>query len=313
MKLLLPDSLPLAPTLPDGVQAVVYDASVPVPDEHLDAEALVVWGSSSDDLRAVAGRMPRLRWVQTLAAGPDAVLAAGFPEDVVVTAGLGLHDATVTEHAVALVLALLRRLPAAARAQAEHRWARELGGLQPLRPADGVTSLIGARVLVWGFGHIGQTLAPVLRSLGAEVRGAARSAGERAGFPVVAEQDLEAELGRTDVLVMILPSTPATTRALDAGRLAALPPHAYVVNVGRGSTVDEAALVEALTGRRIAGAALDVTEEEPLPAGSPLWDAPGLVLTPHAAGGRPVGADELIAANVAALLAGRELRNVVER
>jgi phosphoglycerate dehydrogenase-like enzyme len=313
VKLLLPDSLPLAPALPDGVQAVVYDASAPVPDEHLDAEALVVWGSAPDDLRAVAGRMPRLRWVQTLAAGPDAVLAAGFPDDVVVTAGLGLHDATVTEHAVALVLALLRRLPAAARAQAEHRWATELGGLQPLRPADAVTSLIGARVLVWGFGHIGQTLAPVLRSLGADVRGAARSAGERAGFPVVAEQDLEAELGRTDVLVMILPSTPDTTHALDAARLAALPRHAYVVNVGRGSTVDEGALVEALTAGRIAGAALDVTEVEPLPAGSPLWDAPDLLLTPHAAGGRPVGADELIAANTAALLAGRDLRNVVER
>jgi phosphoglycerate dehydrogenase-like enzyme len=313
MKLLLPDSLPLAPSLPDGVEAVRYHAGAPVPDEHLDAEALVVWGSSGDDLRAVAGRMPRLRWVQTLAAGPDAVLAAGFPDDVVVTAGLGLHDATVTEHALALVLALLRRLPAAARAQAEHRWATEIGGVQPLRPDGAVTTLIGARVLVWGFGHIGQTLAPVLRSLGAEVRGAARSAGERAGFPVVAEQDLGAELGRTDVLVMILPSTPGTTHALDAARLGALPPHAYVVNVGRGSTVDEAALVEALTGGRIAGAALDVTEVEPLPAASPLWDAPNLVLTPHAAGGRPVGADELIAANLTALLTGRQLRNVVER
>jgi phosphoglycerate dehydrogenase-like enzyme len=86
-----------------------------------------------------------------------------------------------------------------------------------------------------------------------------------------------------------------------------------VVNVGRGSTVDEAALVEALTGGRIAGAALDVTEVEPLPAASPLWDAPNLVLTPHAAGGRPVGADELIAANLTALLTGRQLRNVVER
>jgi phosphoglycerate dehydrogenase-like enzyme len=313
MKLLLPDSLPLAPVLPEGVRAVVYDAAAPVPEEHLDAEALVVWGSSAGDLRAVAGRMPRLRWVQTLAAGPDAVLAAGFPDGVVVTAGLGLHDATVTEHAVALVLTLLRRLPAAARAQAEHRWAPELGGVQPLRPAGAVTSLIGARVLVWGFGHIGQTLAPVLRSLGAEVRGAARAAGERAGFPVVGEPDLDAELARTDVLVMILPATPRTTHALDAARLAALPPHAYVVNVGRGSTVDEAALVEALTAGRIAGAALDVTEVEPLPPGSPLWDAPGLVLTPHAAGGRPVGADDLISANLAALLAGRELRNVVER
>ncbi len=313
MKLLLPDSLPLAPAVPEGVQTVRYDASAPVPDEHLDAEALVVWGSSGADLRAVAGRMPGLRWIQTLAAGPDAVLAAGFPDDVVITSGSGLHDRPVAEHALGLVLALLRRLPAAARAQEEHRWATELGGLQPLHPEGAVTTLLGASVLVWGFGSIGQTVAPVLQQLGAEVRGVARSAGERSGFPVVAEEDLAQELGQTDVLLMILPSTDATTRALDADRLAALPAHAYVVNVGRGSTVDEPALVAALSEGGIAGAALDVTSTEPLPADSPLWDAPNLLLTPHAAGGRPVGSDELIAANLAALLAGRELRNVVSR
>jgi phosphoglycerate dehydrogenase-like enzyme len=313
MKLLLPDSLPLAPAVPEGVETVPYDASAPVPDEHLDAEALVVWGSSGADVRAVAGRMPRLRWVQTLAAGPDSVLAAGFPDDVVITSGAGLHDRPVAEHALALVLALVRRLPAAGRAQAEHRRADEPGGVQPLHHPGAVTTLLDARVLIWGFGHIGQTLAPMLRLLGAQVRGAARHAGERAGFPVVAEEELPAELTQTDVLVMILPSTADTTRALDADRLAALPAHAYVVNVGRGSTVDEPALVAALGEGRIAGAALDVTDVEPLPPDSPLWDAPNLLLTPHAAGGRPVGGDDLIASNVAALLAGQALRNVVER
>ncbi|ADB74426.1 phosphoglycerate dehydrogenase [Geodermatophilus obscurus] len=313
MKILLPGSLPLAPALPEGVEAVRYDVAAPVPEEHLDAEALVVWGNAPADLRAVAGRMPRLRWVQTLAAGPDAVLSAGFPDDVVVTSGVGLHDRPVTEHALALVLALLRRLPAALAAQAEHRWADELGGLQPLHPEGAVTTLLDAQVLVWGFGNIGQNLAPLLQALGAQVRGVGRSAGERSGFPVVSEDRLEAELEHTDVLVMILPATEATTHALDAARLAALPQHALVVNVGRGSTVDEPALVAALTEGRIAGAALDVTEVEPLPADSPLWDAPNLLLTPHAAGGRPVGADELVAANVAALLADRELRNVVAR
>ena len=313
MKILLPDSVPLDPALPEGVVAVRYAVGRPVPEEHLDTEALVVWGNSPADLRAVAGRMPRLRWIQTLAAGPDVVLGAGFPDDVVVTSGVGLHDRPVTEHALALVLALLRRLPAALAAQAEHRWDGELGGLQPLHPPGAVTTLLGARVLVWGFGSIGQHLAPLLQALGAEVRGAARSAGKRAGFPVVAEDRLADELGRTDVLVMILPATEATTGALDAARLAALPRHALVVNVGRGSTVDEPALVAALTEGRIAGAALDVTEVEPLPADSPLWDAPNLLLTPHAAGGRPVGADELVAANLAALLVGRELRNVVPR
>ncbi|GEO33175.1 phosphoglycerate dehydrogenase [Cellulomonas aerilata] len=313
MKLLLPDSLPLSPAVPDGVDVVTYDAGAPVPDEHLDAEALVVWGSAQADVAAVAGRMPALRWVQTLSAGPDSVLAAGFADHVVVTSGVGLHSVTVTEHALALTLALVRRLPAASRAQAEHRWARELGGVQPLHPQGPVTTLLDARVLVWGFGQIGQTLAGLLRGLGAHVRGVARSAGDRAGFPVVAEEDLEAELPGTDVLVMILPADASTERALDAPRLAALPGHAYVVNVGRGTTVDEEALHAALSAGTIAGAALDVTAVEPLPADSPLWDAPNLVLTPHAAGGRPVGADELVAHNVAALVAGQPLHNVVER
>ena len=180
-------------------------------------------------------------------------------------------------------------------------------------PPDTVTSLIGARVLIWGFGNIGQTLAPLLRQLGAEVRGVARTAGSRGGFPVVEEGDLEHELPHTDVLVMILPSTDDTRGALDERRLAALPAHAFVVNVGRGSTVDEDALVAALGAGEIAGAGLDVTAVEPLPEDSRLWDAPHLVLTPHAAGGRPVGADSLISDNVAALLAGEPLRNVIKR
>lgn len=313
MKILLPTSTALSPALPEDVEAVFYDVTEVIPAEHHDAEVLVVWGNPAGPLAAAARDLTAVRWVQTLAAGPDAVLAAGFDDDVVVTSGVGLHNATVTEHALALTLALVRRVPAALAAQAEHRWADELGGLQPLRPEGAVTSLIGARVLLWGFGGIAQTLAPVLTALGATVRGAARSAGTRAGFDVVAEDDLDAELAATDVLVMILPATPATEKALDAARLAALPDHAYVVNVGRGATVDEDALLAALTEGRIAGAAIDVTAIEPLPAESPLWDAPNLLITPHGAGGRPVNADALIEANVAAFLTGRDLVNVVER
>jgi phosphoglycerate dehydrogenase-like enzyme len=303
-KVLLPDTMPLDPVLPDGWRAVVVDARAPIPPAHADSEALVVWGASRAHLASAATELPRLRLVQSLSAGVDGILASGFGPEVVIAAGVGLHDVTVTEHTVALLLSLVRRIPDSLAAQARHQWSRELGGLQDLHPAGRLTTLLDARVVIWGFGHIGQTLAPVLTALGAAVTGVARSAGHRAGFPVIAARDLPALLPDTDVLVGILPATEATAAAIDASVFAALPRHALVVNVGRGATLDQRALADALVAGEIGGAAIDVTTPEPLPADSFLWDAPNLIITPHAAGGRPVGADARIARNVAALDSG---------
>ena len=133
------------------------------------------------------------------------------------------------------------------------------------------------------------------------MRGVARTAGRRAGYEVVAEADIESVLPETDLLIMVLPSTPQTAGALSRSRLALLPRRAVVINVGRGTTVDQAALEAALRAGAISGAGLDVTDPEPLPAESTLWDAPNLLLTPHAAGGRVVGAVERILANAAAV------------
>lgn len=311
MKVLLPGNVPLEVATPVGVHTVVFDPAEPVPDEHTDAEVLVTWGQSAEQLRTEARRLTNLRWVQTLAAGPDAVLAAGFPDHVVVACGRGLHDRTVAEHTLALLLAGVRRVPAMVHAKDERRWAAEVGGPQPLHPDGRLTTLLGARVVIWGFGSIAHTLAPHLTALGASVRGVARSPGVRAGYPVT--DDVDAVLPDADVLVMLIPSLPETDRALDARRLALLPDHAWVVNAGRGTTVDEDALVTALTAGTIGGAALDVTRVEPLPPASPLWDAPDLIISPHAAGGRPVGADALVTENLAAFVAGEPLREVVER
>ncbi|WIM94090.1 NAD(P)-dependent oxidoreductase [Actinoplanes oblitus] len=311
MKVLLPDSVELDVDLPAGVTAVVYRIDEPVPEEHTDAEVLVVWGNPPAPLADAARRLRRLRWVQTLAAGPDAVLAAGFGPEVVVTAGLGLHDQTVAEHTLALVLAAARRLNLLVRAQIGHRWAGELGGRQPVRDTGAFRTLRDAHVVIWGFGGIAGTLAPLLAALGARVTGVARTAGERHGFPVVTAAGFPALLPTADVLISILPATPATAGALGAAVLDLLPPHAWVVNVGRGSTLDEAALLAAVQSGRIAGAALDVFATEPLPPSAGLWDEPNVIITPHAAGGRPVGAAGLIEENVAAFLAGRPLRNRV--
>jgi phosphoglycerate dehydrogenase-like enzyme len=313
MKVLLPTSIPLTPELPEGVGAVPYAPTEPIPAGAEDAEVLVAWGNTDAQLADAARRLRSLRLVQSLAAGPDQVLRAGFPADVLVCSGRSLHDQPVAEHTLALVLAAARGLHQMVRAQIGHRWAGELGGVQPLTTPGRLTTLRGAQVLIWGFGSIATTLAPLLTALGARVTGVARSAGERAGYPVVAVGDLAAELPRTDVLVMLVPATPENHHALDARLLALLPAHAWLVNVGRGATVDTDALLEALRAGRLGGAALDVFETEPLPVDSPLWDRPDVIVSPHAAGGRPLGADALVEENVRALLAGTPLRNRVER
>lgn len=313
MKILLPDSVELELALPGGVTGVGYAVDRPIPDEHTDAEALVVWGNPAGRLRDLAGRLTRVRWVQTLAAGPDAVLAAGFGPDVLITGGTGLHDLTVAEHTLALVLAAARRLNLLVRAQVGHRWAGELGGLQPVRETGTFRTLRDAHVVIWGFGGIAATLAPHLRALGARVTGVARHPGERHGFPVVTADSFPRLLPGADVLINILPATASTERALGAAVLALLPAHAWVINVGRGATLDEDALLAALRAGRLGGAALDVFETEPLPPSSGLWDEPNVIITPHAAGGRPLGAADLIRDNLDAVLAGRPPRNIVHR
>ena len=164
--LLLPSTMSDDPTLPADVRVVRYDVNAPVPDDALDAEVLVLWGNDPEQTGDSARRLTALRWVQTLAAGPDAALAAGFADDVVLTSGRGLHDGPVAEHTLALVLAAARRLPDLVRAQSEHRWADELGGMQEARPGQAFRTLDGAEVLIWGFGSIAARLAPLLQRTG---------------------------------------------------------------------------------------------------------------------------------------------------
>ncbi|MCB7137956.1 phosphoglycerate dehydrogenase [Cellulosimicrobium marinum] len=313
MKILVPDTIALDLHPGPGDEVVVYDAAAPLPEEDRDAEVLVAWANSAQNLSDAAQHLPGLRWVQTLAAGPDAVLAAGFAPDVVVTSGRSLHDGPVAEHALALVLAGVRRLDVLGAAQRDHRWDVEVVHAQSDPATAGRYTLDGAHVVVWGFGSIAARLAPLLGALGARVTGVACTPGERHGYPVVTDDDLATVLPTADVLVSLLPALPATRHALDAHRIDLLPDHALFVNVGRGSTVDEDALVAALHAGRLGAAALDVTATEPLPASSPLWDAPRLVLTPHVAGTRPQRAAELVEANLAAFRAGESLRNVVPR
>ncbi|KAL8397276.1 hypothetical protein RB594_004117 [Gaeumannomyces avenae] len=314
MKLLYPTSLRLdVPSLEGfGVSLHPYDVKKPIPEELVDAEVLITWTNTADNLKDAAKRLTKLRWIQSLAAGPNDVLGAGFdPAKIKITTGSGLHDHTVAEHALGLLLLAARRLDEMRDYQLKRQWPGHLGGPQPDRPADRFTSLRGANVVVWGFGNIAKTLTPLLVGLGAKVTGVARSAGVRDGVEVYGEDKLPELLRRADALVMILPGSDSTRHALNADRLRLLPRHAWLVNVGRGTSVDEDALVAALKRGELGGAALDVFETEPLPEPSPLWDAPNVFVSPHAAGGRPQGAEDLIAYNLRRFLAGQDLKNII--
>ena len=250
---------------------------------------------------------PGLRWVQATSAGiGQFVQRTGLDRTpLAFTTAAGVHAVPLAEFALTGVLHFLRGVPLLQARQAAHHWERYTA-----------TSVRGRRAVVVGLGSIGRETVALLSAAGLSVVGVGRP-GREYTVPgadrVASTDDLDAELARADAVVLACPLTEETRGLLDARRLALLPVGAVVVNVARGPVVDEPALVGALQEGRLGGAALDVTAVEPLPADSPLWGAPRLVLTPHAAGGRPVGADELVAANTAAFVAGRPLRNVVPR
>jgi phosphoglycerate dehydrogenase-like enzyme len=286
-----------------------YDVDKPIPEDLVDAEIIVTWSNKADNLKDAVSRMKNLKWIQSLSAGPNDVLNAGFDSSVVITSGSGLHDHTVAEHTLALLLCAARRLDEMTEYKLQGKWSGHLGGPQPDRPEGRFTSLRGANVTIWGFGNIAKNLTPALRTLGANVRGIARSQGVRDGVEVYSDRKLEEILPQTDALVMILPGAESTKHALNSERLKQLPKHAWVVNVGRGTSIDENALADALEKEEIGGAALDVFEQEPLPDGHRFYKTPNTIISPHAAGGRPQGAEELITWNLRRFLAGQELKN----
>ncbi|KAK7747842.1 hypothetical protein SLS53_001091 [Cytospora paraplurivora] len=294
-----------------GVTIHPYNVKEPIPEDLVDAEFLVTWTNSPANLKDAAQRLKKLKWIQSCAAGPNDVYAAGFDPSITLCTGSGLHDHTVAEHTLGLLLNAARRFYEMRDFQSQSKWPQHLGGPQPDRPKDKFTTLRDSNVTIWGFGNIAKKLAPWLVSLGANVRGVARKAGIRNGFEVVGEDQIAEVFKTTDALVIILPGDESTRHALDKERLALLPKHAWVVNVGRGTVIDEEALYNAVVSKEIGGAALDVFEKEPLPSDSKLWKADNVVVSPHAAGGRPQGAEALIADNLRKFLAGQPLRNQI--
>nr|WP_245585554.1 D-2-hydroxyacid dehydrogenase [Pseudonocardia asaccharolytica] len=266
------------------------------------AEALFVWDFTSDAVRTAWAAADTLRWVHTASAGVDRLVFPGLVDsDVVLTNSRGVFDTPMAEYVAGLVLALAKDLPRTLAQQARREWRH--------RETE---QLAGARAVVVGGGPIGRAIASMLTAIGLRVELVSR----RADPPVHGIDKLAGLLPDADYLVLAAPLTEQTRGLLDAAALRLLPRNARVINVGRGALVVEPDLVDALAEGRIAGAALDVFETEPLPSDSPLWTMPRVIVSPHMSGdtvGWQHNLVALFADNLARYRSGRPLRNVVDK
>lgn len=251
------------------------------------------------------GPLPDLRLIQSTGAGIDGILAhPDLPSTARLARIVDGFGPDMAEYVLARCLAVTQGLADLHRDRLARRW-------RPFVPRR----LAEVRVVVVGVGVIGGDIGRCLASHGAQVIGVSRGGAPVAGIAeVVAVQQLDGVLPRADFLVLVAPHTTATRHLIDARRLALLPRGAFVINVGRGSLLDEAALAEALHSGHVGGAALDVFESEPLPQTSPLWSCDEVMISPHIAGvTRPAQAAEAFVANYRNLLAGRPLQGEVDR
>jgi phosphoglycerate dehydrogenase-like enzyme len=282
----------------------------PLADEIPDTDIFVGYSIRPEQFRHAR----KLRWIHSTAAGVAQLM---YPElrasGAVVTNARGVHSVPIAEHALGMLIALARRFPSALRYQRERCWAQQGIWDEMPRPAE----LAGQTLLLVGFGAVGQELARRVKPLGMKIWAVTRSG--RGDSPLANRILPAAELGRVlpeaDYVVLAAPETPETHHLIGARQLGAMKPTAYLVNVARGSLVDESALIEALRRRAIAGAALDVTEEEPLPPESPLWALENVFLTPHLAAASDTlwqRQTELLLENLERWFAGRELLNRVD-
>lgn len=245
--------------------------------EAVADQTIAVGGHVRPDLLR---RMPSLEWYQQWGAGADWLLRHAWARDAdfTLTNVAGIHDLQIGEHVFAMLLALVRKLPQAARAQTERRW------FSP--PHEEFVELAGGRMLVLGYGAIGRRIAKLARAFDMKVDVVKRSVGEapEGVERVGAQGDLHAFLHDADAVVVALPLTEDTSGLIGREAITRMKSSAFLVNIGRGGIVEEPALAEALREGRLAGAGLDVFEDEPLPADSPLWSAPNALITGHYAG-----------------------------
>jgi D-2-hydroxyacid dehydrogenase (NADP+) len=264
----------------DRLKAKFPELNVDLVDHHskvgpyiAEADILLTFAPrlSDDVLRAGTN----LKWVQALGTGVDNLIDRPvLRKDIIVTNVHGIHGPPVSEAAIGSMLALARNIPRAVRAQDKREWARFPAQL-----------LHNKTVGIFGIGAIAEELAPKCKAFGMRVVGVSSSPRDVAGFDrMYSSADLAKAGGELDFLVLLTPLTDKTRNSIDAKIFAAMKPTSFLVNLARGGVVDEAALVETLQAKRLAGAALDVFNEEPLPPDHPFWEMDNVIITTHQGG-----------------------------
>ena len=255
-------------------------------------------------------KLPSLKWAQQLGAGADWLSL--FPDfmknDVILTNASGVHAIPISEHILALMFALSRKVQYSVRNQLKHKWDRRgrLGEIE------------GSTMGLLGLGAIGSKTAEKAKALGMRVLGYRRNP-EKTDPNVdkmFGAEGLNDLLAQSDWVVLTVAATPETDKLIGEAQLRAMKPSAHIINIARGKVIDEAVLITALNEKWIAGAGLDVFEQEPLPAESPLWDMKNVIITPHFAGATPYYIDRLVAIfteNLKRYQAGEPLINVVDK
>ncbi len=284
----------------------VYSDADAVTEEQIQAANIILGQPNAAMLQA----SENLEWLQLASAGTDAYIVPGvLNQRTVLTNATGAYSKAVAEHAFALTLMLTKKLHLYRDEQRIKRWSDH----------GTVSSLSDSTVAVVGLGDIGRAYAHLVKAMGAYVIGVKRRGGNCPDCvdELVMTRDLDSVLPRADVVMSILPNTAETRYLYTDARFDLMKDSAVFINCGRGNAVSAEVLYRALSEHKIAAAGVDVTEEEPLPADSPLWELENLVITPHISGGfhLPETLERIVdiaAGNLAAFLASGELRNVVD-
>jgi phosphoglycerate dehydrogenase-like enzyme len=283
--------------LPDGIVADVWSGGAELPQSKNDVEYVVLPFGVKPDILSVITKLPSLKVIQLMSAGAEHILPF-IPANITLCNARGAHDAATAEWTVGAIVSALRNFPRFAVSQEKGHWDTTVS-----------ESLVGKRVLIVGYGSIGAAVERRLAGWEVTVERVARTA--KPGVSPI--EELPQLLPDADVVVILVPVTDETRHLVNADFLKRMKDGALLVNAARGVIVDTDALLAELSTSRIK-AALDVTDPEPLPAGHPLWRAPGLLLTPHVGGAVTAArarAFVIIRQQLVRLAAGEPLRNVI--